>query len=169
MRSYPKYCQHCGSRLKTSDPIKLDVPIVCSACDFQIWHDPKVVAGAVVLCENDILLVQRQAELQTHLWSLPAGFVNQTEDPAIAARREVFEETQIEIATIELLGLTSTEEIIFIAYSSMLPPEDKHPPKISDELVMAEWHSLSHLPGLAFSHDKSFIDRAASNIGLPLF
>ena len=168
MHSNPKYCQNCGSGLKTSDPIKLDVPIVCSACDFQIWHDPKVVAGAVVLCENDILLVQRQAESQTHLWSLPAGFVNRTEDPAIAARREVLEETQIEIATIELLGLTSTEEIIFIAYSSILPRGTKHPPQISEELVMAEWHSLSHLPSLAFPHDKTFIDRAASNIGLPL-
>ncbi len=102
------------------------------------------------------------------IWSIPAGAIEEGETPEEAVRRELLEETQIEIEIIELLGLTSTEEIIFIAYSSILPRENKHRPQISDELVMAEWHSLSHLPSLAFPHDKTFIDRAASNIGLPL-
>ena len=168
MLTKPKYCQNCGSALKAPDSIQLHLPLICSTCLFQIWHDPKVVAGTVVLCEQEILLVQRQTEPQTDLWSLPAGFVNRAEDPAIAAQREVLEETQIQIEVIELLGLTSTEEIIFIAYSSLLSPEDKRIPQISEELVMAKWHSLSHIPSLAFPHDKIFIDRAVTNIGLPL-
>jgi 8-oxo-dGTP diphosphatase len=163
-----KYCQNCGFALKASEPILSHQPINCPTCHFQMWRDPKVVAGAVVLCEDEILLVQRQNELQPDLWSLPAGFVNQGEEPAIAAQREVLEETQIQIEVIELLGLTSSKEIIFIAYSSSLPLKDKRAPQISEELVMAEWHSLTRLPSLAFPHDKTFIDRAASNIGLPL-
>lgn len=164
----PKYCQNCGSALKSTGPTHLHLPIDCSTCHIKMWRDPKVVAGAVVLCEDEILLVQRQNEPQSGLWSLPAGFVNRQEEPSIAAQREVLEETQIHVEVSGVLGLTSTEEIIFIAYSALLPLKDKQVPRISEELMMAAWHPLTRLPTLAFPHDKIFIDRATNNIGLPL-
>ena len=164
----PRYCQNCGSALKPTDPTHLQLPIDCSTCHIKMWRDPKVVAGAVVLRDDEILLVQRQNEKQSDLWSLPAGFVNRQEEPSVAAQREVFEETQVHVEVSGLLGLTSTEEIIFIAYSALLPLKDKQMPRINEELVMAAWHPLTRLPTLAFPHDKIFIDRATSNIRLPL-
>jgi ADP-ribose pyrophosphatase YjhB (NUDIX family) len=61
-------------------------------------------AGAVVVDEGTCLLIRRG-----HEWAFPKGHIEQGEGPGDAARREVREETGIEIALDDGLGFTRYE------------------------------------------------------------
>jgi ADP-ribose pyrophosphatase YjhB (NUDIX family) len=57
----------------------------------------KICVGAAVLKEDKILLVKRKNPPERGLWSLPGGKVKFGESLKKAVKREVFEETHIEV------------------------------------------------------------------------
>ena len=61
------------------------------------------VAVAVFNKQGQILLQQRQ----NGIWGVPGGFVELGESTEEAGRREVFEETGIEIGTLQLISVFS--------------------------------------------------------------
>jgi 8-oxo-dGTP pyrophosphatase MutT (NUDIX family) len=78
----------------------------------KYWHDilapivrgdhPPTIPQAVVLRENEVLLVQRDAP---RLWELPGGSMLLGETPEQTVIREVREETGLDVVIAELLGL----------------------------------------------------------------
>lgn len=72
------------------------------------------VAVVAVRCEMDgrpCVLLTRRGET-THLagmWELPGGKIEQDEPPEVAARRELMEETGLEVAELRSLGVFSHE------------------------------------------------------------
>ncbi|PGZ50521.1 DNA mismatch repair protein MutT [Bacillus anthracis] len=64
------------------------------------------VAVAVFNEQGQILLQQRQ----NGIWGVPGGFVELGESTEEAGRREVFEETGIEIGTLQLISVFSGKE-----------------------------------------------------------
>lgn len=71
---------------------------------------PIVGVGAVVFRDNSVLLVRRGQEPAYGEWSLPGGAVEVGETLGEALRREIREETGIDI---EILGLSAVLERIF--------------------------------------------------------
>lgn len=72
-----------------------------------IW--PRVGASAAIFRGPSVLLGERGKGALAGMWSLPGGHVEPGEPVAVAARREVREETGIEA---EILGLVDLHEVI---------------------------------------------------------
>ena len=64
---------------------------------------PQVAVGAVVLCDNRVLLVQRGKPPRAGKWAIPGGRVETGETLRQAAEREVREETGIEVRAGEVV------------------------------------------------------------------
>lgn len=93
-----KFCPRCAKELKRE---KLDgltrLKCVNNKCDFIYYHNPIPAAGAVVIKDNKILLVQRAVEPKIGWWCIPAGFMEWNEHPSQTAVRELREETGLDI------------------------------------------------------------------------
>lgn len=78
----------------------------------KIGTDPLWLPGVkVVLIEDERVLLVRRAD--NGRWTLPAGILEPGEEPAVAAVREVFEETAIHCSVDRLLGVATTDEAIY--------------------------------------------------------
>lgn len=69
--------------------------------------DLRVAAYAVVTDDQDRILLARWTEGRRVAWTMPGGGLEEGEDPELAVRRELREETGYRIETTELLGIHS--------------------------------------------------------------
>ncbi|MFZ0449165.1 MAG: NUDIX hydrolase [Desulfatiglandaceae bacterium] len=102
------YCPVCGGKLnqvvlKEIEPARL----VCSACRFVLYMDPKVVACTVVEQDDRIVLLKRAMQPQKGRWVMPGGFVDRGEEIRAAALRETEEECGLMVRVKRLLGVYS--------------------------------------------------------------
>jgi len=152
----PQYCQQCGGRLQ---PRRLDgrERLVCSSCHTVAWQNPKLVAAALVERDGGILFVRRKAEPGVGLWALPGGYVDRGEPVEEAARREVREETGLEIEVGPLLGLYSAAEdpVVLAVYIARVVGGEMTPGAEVDALGFFPPHAL---PVLAFPRDQRIIE-----------
>jgi ADP-ribose pyrophosphatase YjhB (NUDIX family) len=115
-----RFCPRCGAALecrtlKASEPPRL----VCRACRFVFFLDPKVATGVVFSHDGGILLVQRAIEPRYGKWVFPGGFVDRGETLEAAALREVREESGLAVRLTRLLGAYSLpgNPVILVAYA----------------------------------------------------
>ena len=84
---------------------------VCSNCGFVAYQNPKVIVGAVVADEGEVLLCRRAIEPRSGFWTLPAGYLELGETTAEGARREAMEEAGADIAIDGVLALFDVSRI----------------------------------------------------------
>lgn len=115
-----RFCPRCGAPLfarvvKTGEPPRL----VCRACAFVFFLDPKIAAGVVFRYDGGILLVQRAIEPACGKWVFPGGYVDRGETVEAAALREVREESGLVVRLTQLLGVYSYpgNPVIVVAYA----------------------------------------------------
>ncbi len=127
---------------------------------------PSVTVDNIVIGSDgqnppSVLLIKRgrQGTPFYGCWALPGGFVDENEDLEVAARRELREETHIEVAgPIYQIGAFGTPgrdprgHVISIAYLSYVPLST--PFHADDDAKEAKWWPLNALPELAFDHAK---------------
>jgi NAD+ diphosphatase len=94
-------CPRCGSQLTRGDDV-----VECSACGFFLYAHSAVTASA--LPEDDagrVLLARRAHEPFRGLWDVVGGFLTEGEHPVDGVRREVREETGVELDLGSFLGV----------------------------------------------------------------
>ena len=117
-----RFCPVCGGTLatrslKAGDPDRL----VCSACGFVFYLDPKVAVGTVIRTDDErIVLVRRAIEPGYGLWVFPGGFVDRGETLPAAAVREAREESGLDIALGDLVNIYSYPDaaVIIVVYAA---------------------------------------------------
>ncbi len=99
-----KYCPRCSSEMETRTILD-HARRVCPQCGYIYWNNPLPVAGALVIDERGrALLALRNEEPAKDSWNIPAGFMERGESAEEAARREVQEETGLQIELTGYLG-----------------------------------------------------------------
>jgi len=86
-----RHCPRCGMRL-TEDQGRL----FCAACGKPRYKNP-TVGVAVVLLKDERLLLVRRSGSYAGSWCIPCGHVEWGEDVRAAARREMVEETGLDV------------------------------------------------------------------------
>lgn len=108
-----------------------------------------------------VMLVERDLEPFAGMWAVPGGFVRTGESLEAAAERELREETGIGEVFLEQLytfgepGRDPRGWVVSVAYYALVSPE-KHAIAASTDARQARWFPVTHLPPLAFDHEKIF-------------
>ena len=150
------YCQRCGHALEQRNFEGKPRP-TCPSCGFIVFLDPKVAVVVLVSDSDRLLFVQRGAEPQIGKWCFPGGYVDRGEEVTAAARREVREETGLEVRITGLIGVYSlpSNPVIVIAYSGKVAGGRLVAGTDAED---AGWFDVGTLPELAFPHNVKIIE-----------
>jgi len=145
-----RFCPWCGAALPAPPPVK------CVACGRTHWRNAKAAAGAVVVCDETVLLVRRAHDPWRDMWSAPAGFCDGLEHPIAAAEREAFEETGIRASVTGFLGIWTDAyadaadiddaELISVVYYYATPVGEASGESDPAEVAEARWFPWDDLP-----------------------
>lgn len=91
-----RYCPLCGSALTPAWIEGRDRPR-CPGCGFVYFWNPATAVAGAVLDGSRVLLIRRRIEPYRGAWALPAGYQEIDEDPRETVRREVHEETGLDV------------------------------------------------------------------------
>jgi ADP-ribose pyrophosphatase YjhB (NUDIX family) len=116
-----RFCPRCGSSLtqrivKEGEPARL----VCDACSFVFYLDPKVAACTIAMVDGGIVLLRRTIEPRVGKWVFPGGFVDRGETVAAAAVRETLEEVHLRVSLTGILDVYSYagSEVVVVVYAA---------------------------------------------------
>ena len=108
-----------------------------------------------------ILLIQRDVEPNKGSWGTPGGYVEWDETTEETVKREVKEETGLDVTETHLVGVYSSphrhpKQVINVVYLAKVGEGDiKH----GDDAMEARWFSLEELPEqMALDHKKNITD-----------
>ena len=132
-------------------------------------------SDAVVVCDGNVLLIERKRAPGKGTWALPGGFVNKNETYEQCAIRELFEETSLKLPEKVLKGSLKRSKIfdnpnrnegiprITNAFYFEIHPDIKNGypklPKVkgTDDAVNAKWFSLAETRHMVLFDDHSDI------------
>ena len=128
---------------------------------FTYEYPRPAVTVDVILATREVrprvLLIQRKKDPFAGAWALPGGFVEENEKLADAARRELKEETSLDIADVEQLYTAGDPDrdprgwTISVVYLARVNAKDLKP-MAADDAKAVGWFPLDKLPKLAFDH-----------------
>ena len=116
---------------------------VCNTCGFIDYVNPKIVTGAVITKNDQILLCKRAIEPRAGFWTLPAGFMEEGESAEEGAMRETLEEANATIEIDRLLAVYSVPRIsqVQIMYRAKLV-SDFSPGPESQDVALLDWKDI---------------------------
>lgn len=115
-----RYCPQCATPLAWIEQMEDAGPtqrLRCTACDFVHWNNPTPVLAAIVQVGQQVLLA-RNAAWPGRRFALITGFMEAGETPEEGIRREVKEETNLEVQSLHLVGVYDFQRMnqVIIAY-----------------------------------------------------
>jgi 8-oxo-dGTP diphosphatase len=116
-----RFCPRCAGTLvwrvvKSDEPQRL----VCEACSFVFYLDPKVAACTICMVDGGIVLLKRSIEPRIGKWVFPGGFVDRGEPVSAAAVRETLEESHLRVSLTGILDVYSfpASEVVVVVYAA---------------------------------------------------
>ena len=145
-------CPRCAETLAVGANV-----VRCGRCGFAHWAAS--VPGVEAICvdrDGRVLLGRRAHDPKAGLWDLPGGFLEEAEPPLEGLRREVLEETALEVSPTAFLGMYlepyDGRTVLCLTWVAAVTAGAE---RAGDDLAELAWFDRDELPGaaeLAFSH-----------------
>lgn len=120
-----------------------------------------VSIDAVIIKNDQILLIQRGVEPYKGFWGTPGGYVEWDESAEETVKREVKEETGLDVKAVRLVNVYSSpdrhpKQVINILYVATV---EEGNPAVGDDAEDIRWFTLDALPEqIAFDHKQNIAD-----------
>lgn len=108
------FCPKCGSIVERAIPEgdnRLRDICTSPSCGKIHYQNPRVITGCIVECKEKILFCRRAIQPRYGLWTLPAGFLENTETISEGAARETMEEANADVEVIDLFSVFTLAHI----------------------------------------------------------
>ena len=141
-----RFCPLCGHRLERRPvPPEGKLESVCTGCDFVYYLSQKVVAGTIPAEDGRVLLTRRAIHPAHGKWTFPGGYVDWGEPVDVAAIRETFEETGLEVDLDGLVGVYSFPQapVVVIVYHARVKGGEI---RVCHENDCVEWVTPDEIP-----------------------
>lgn len=157
-----RFCPRCATPLQAT-PLAGRERNACPSCAFTHWNNPLPVVAALIQVGDEIMLA-RNAAWPPRTFALITGFLEAGESPESGLRREIKEETNLEVDEANLIGVYdfSRKNELIIAYHvaasgrielseelaeyRMVAPADLKPWRAGTGLAVADWMKSRGLP-----------------------
>ncbi len=139
-----RHCPLCASALEWRVEQEDGGPtrrLRCSACSFVHWNNPTPVLAAIVQCSDrdDRVLLARNAAWARPFHGLITGFMEAGETPEQGIRREIAEETSLQVESLALVGVHDFQRMnqVLITYHARAHGEIRLSPELVDFKLVA--------------------------------
>ena len=128
---------------------------------------PIIGVGVLVWREKQILLGERLAKNQSNCWQFPGGHLENNESVITCARREVLEETGVQIKNLRHLGYTDKQfEVASNNYITLLVSCDydsgEADVREAEKCASWRWFDYQKLPAPLFVPISSYLSQLAT-------
>lgn len=131
------YCSNCGSHVRLKVPPGDELPrYICESCGMVHYDNPKMVVGCIPEYKDGILLCRRSIEPRLGYWTIPAGYLENSENVTDAAIRETYEETGSRVSILELYSVITLLNVhqVYLIFRARLLDKDFGPTEESSEV-----------------------------------
>ncbi|MGY0196134.1 NUDIX domain-containing protein [Leptothrix sp. BB-4] len=139
-----RHCPLCASALEWRAELEDGGPtrrLRCSACEFTHWNNPTPVLAAIVQCtdRDGRILLARNAAWSRPFHGLITGFMEAGESPEDGIRREIAEETSLQVEALTLVGVHDFQRMnqVLITYHALAHGEVRLSPELVDYKLVA--------------------------------
>ena len=129
-----RFCPQCATSLEWisraedgGDKLRLR----CVACDWTHWNNPTPVLAAIIEYRGQVLLA-RNAAWSGRMFALITGFMEAGETPEEGIAREIKEETNLDVLSLDLVGVADFQRMnqVIITYHAVAEGEISLSPEL---------------------------------------
>ncbi len=151
-----RWCPRCRTELEGDES-----RVECPSCGFVCYSSSKPTAGALCVDEQGrVLLGRRRGEPFAGRWDIPGGFLEEGEHPLDGMRRELREETGLDVEPIAFFGVwmdryggdSTAQATLNLYWTARVVAGEPEP---ADDVTELRWFAPDELPGpdeLAFEN-----------------
>src|SRR5215831_21293507 len=143
-----RLCPRCGHELDPRDGGHL----ACPGCGSNYWANSAPAVQGLLERDGRVLLARRGIEPRLGYWDIPGGFLEEGEGALDGLRRELREETGLEVEPVEWLGAyVDPYDDHYVLGLSWLVRGDGEP-VADDDVAELAWFGPDELPAeMAFA------------------
>ena len=157
-----KHCPFCGEKLK----IKVEEEIerkFCNDCNWTFYPHVSGAVAAIIINQEEVLMVQRKREPYVGTWMFPAGFIDYGEHPEETLEREIKEETGLGLRRAKLIDVIQTEDDPrspgHFCFFYKVEVRGNKPETDRDENSDIGWFKIGNMPKIGWLSHKKMASR----------